>query len=104
MAVARIAHGQAQTLARKVEIGHGQVPLGDSTGRTQPSPTEADIRTPCRLPSTRSPPGGGRAGVWGLQWGSRATSEQTQTLAALLTHVSPSWHAYWVISSSCSEA
>ena len=58
MAVARIAQGQAQTLARKVEIGHGQVPLGDSTGRTQPSLTEADVRTPCHLPSTRSHPGG----------------------------------------------
>lgn len=66
MAVAHIAQGQAQTLARKVEIGHGQVPLGDSTGRTQPSPTEADVRTLCHLPSTRSHPGGGRAGVWGL--------------------------------------
>lgn len=46
MAVAHITPGQTLNLARQVEINHGQVPLGDSTGRTQPSPTGVDVRSP----------------------------------------------------------
>lgn len=41
--VAPIPQGQAINLASKVEMYGGQVPLGDSTGRTQPSPAEEDV-------------------------------------------------------------
>lgn len=47
------------------------------------------INSACCLPSIGSHPGGRQSCVWGLQCGKRAASEQTQTMGALLTHISP---------------
>lgn len=97
-AVAHVSQVQAVKLTCKVEIDHGQVPLGDSTGRTQPSPTEADVQfpqlQPTNPPCVESRPREAWPVFWGPWCGNRVASEQTQALGELLTHTSPSWHIY----------
>lgn len=105
VAAARIAQGQAQALARKVETGHGQVPLRGSTGRPRASPPKrmcALRELGRRLPGTGSHPARPR-GLGGCGGGAGSVCAGSDP-GALLAHVSPSQHVYQRISSSGSEA